>query len=68
MSRTQLLVTILLAFRGIRGNLTEAQCDEGMAIIENEYDGDLKAAQVEVDAALAVEMDKIARLAAQEKG
>ena len=65
MSRTKLLVTVLLAFAGIKGNLTEAQWNEGIAIIENEYDGDLEAARVEVDTALAEEMDRIARLAAK---
>lgn len=43
MSRAALLATILAAFSGIKGNLTEQQWNEGMAIVEGEFDSDLDA-------------------------
>lgn len=51
-SRTAILVTLLGAFSGIKGDLTEEEADLGLAIIENEYQGDLDA----VAAALKAEM------------
>lgn len=50
--RTEILAACLAAFSGILGNLTAAEVDYGMAIIETEYDGDLDA----VAAALKAEM------------
>ena len=43
MGRTELLIAILAAFQGIRGNLTEAQADKAIAIVEHEFGGDLEA-------------------------
>jgi hypothetical protein len=65
MSRTELLATVIAAFFGQLGNLTEAQADEGISIIEQEFDGDLEAARAHVDAELAKEMNRLVRLAAQ---
>ncbi len=50
--RTAILAACLAAFAGINGNLTEAEVDYGMAVIENEYNCDLDA----VAAALRAEM------------
>jgi hypothetical protein len=44
-TRTDILIACLAAFSGIRGNLSEAETDYGMAIIETEYDCDLDAVQ-----------------------
>lgn len=44
-SRTDILIACLAAFGGIQGNLSEAEVDYGMTIIETEYDGDLDAVQ-----------------------
>lgn len=43
MCRTELLMAIVLAFEGIRGNLSEAQADAAIAIVESEFAGDLEA-------------------------
>lgn len=50
--RTEILAACLAAFSGITGNLSAAEVDYGMALIEDEYDGDLDA----VAAALRAEM------------
>jgi len=65
MSRTELLLAVLAAFSGIKGNLTPAQCEEAFAIVENEYNDDLEA----VEADLRREMNACALACRiQEKG
>ena len=41
LSRTELLIAILAAFQGIKGNLTEKQADAAIAIVEEDFGGDL---------------------------
>lgn len=43
MSRNELLAVILAAFSGIQGNLSEKLWNEGIAIVETEFDSDLDA-------------------------
>lgn len=49
-NRTAILMTLLAAFSGIRGNLSEQEADYGMRIIETEYDGDLDALKRDLQA------------------
>ena len=50
--RTEILAAVLAAFSGMQGNLTEAEADYGIGVVETEFDGDLNA----VAAALRAEM------------
>jgi hypothetical protein len=59
-SRTAILVTLLGAFSGIKGDLTEEEADYGLAIIENEYQGDLDAVKAALDADLNAGMRAVA--------
>lgn len=65
-SRTAILVTLLAAFGGAKGDLTEQEADFGLAIIENEYQGDLEAVRAAVDADLSQGMRAVALVAALE--
>lgn len=51
-SRTYILVTLLGAFKDVRGDLTEAEVEMGMKIIEDEYDCDLVAVKRALDTEL----------------
>jgi hypothetical protein len=48
----EILAAVLAAFSGIQGNLTLGEWNYGIAIVEVEFDGDLKA----VERALRAEM------------
>lgn len=50
--RTEILAAVLAAFSGMQGNLTEAEADYGIGIVETEFDGDLQV----VERALRAEM------------
>lgn len=43
MKRIEILVSVLAAFSGMKGNLTEQEWDFGIAIVENEFASDLDA-------------------------
>ena len=66
--RTDILVTLLGAFEGVRGDLNEAEVDAGMKIIEEEYDCDLVAVKRALDAELLSGMRACALVEAILKG
>jgi len=43
MNRVALLAAVLAAFQGIKGHLTAEQWEQGIAIVEGEFDSDLDA-------------------------
>ncbi len=51
-SRTEILMIVIAAFRGVSGNLSESEADYGISIIETEFGGDIDAAEE----ALSVEL------------
>lgn len=67
-SRTTILVTLLGAFEGVRGDLTEAEVDAGMKIIETEFDCDLVAVKRSLDKDLLSGMRACALVEAIMKG
>lgn len=52
-SRTDILIAVLAAFSGIRGNLTEREWAYGIAIVEDEYGCDLEAVERDLRAEMA---------------
>lgn len=43
MRRIEILVSVLAAFSGMKGNLSEQEWNYGIAIVENEFGSDLDA-------------------------
>ena len=50
--RTEILAAVLAAFSGIQGNLTEAEWDAGISIVETEFNSDLDAVAAHLKAEL----------------
>lgn len=67
-SRTAILVTLLGAFEGVRGDLNEAEVEVGMKIIETEFDCDLAAVKRSLDKELLAGMRACALVEAVMKG
>lgn len=53
MNRINLLAAVLAAFNGIKGNMSEAEWEQGVAIVENEFDCDLDAVALYLRSELA---------------